>query len=150
MSGSFTNKRWSVPERKREKLERKTALQPNHAQERTGERKAKKKNRGEGEGERARARERGGFLMESDYLFGAIVASLLAVIFLLRSRAKKTRTAGEATGAPKASALEAEAVGDGSSGEGADIIVVGAGVAGSALAYTLAKVRYLFLFCSKS
>lgn len=58
MSGSFPKKRWSVPERKREKLERKTALQPNHAQERTGERKAKKKNRGEGEGERARARER--------------------------------------------------------------------------------------------
>ncbi|XP_078177503.1 squalene monooxygenase SE1-like [Carex rostrata] len=77
--------------------------------------------------------------MESDYLFGAIVASLLAVIFLLRSRVKKTRTAGEATGAPLESALEAEAVGDGSSGEGPDIIVVGAGVAGSALAYTLAK-----------
>jgi squalene monooxygenase len=83
--------------------------------------------------------------MESDYLFGAIVASLLAVIFLFRSRAKKARTANKAVGAPLASILEAEAAEIGSSGEGADIIVVGAGVAGSALAYTLAKVRY-FLF----
>lgn len=79
--------------------------------------------------------------MESDYLFGAIVASLLTVIFLFRSRAKKAKIAVEAAGDPLASTLEAEV--DGSSGEGADIIVVGAGVAGSALAYTLAKVKYV-------
>jgi squalene monooxygenase len=83
--------------------------------------------------------------MGNDYLFGAIVASLLAVILLFRSRAKKTRTADEAAGAPLSSTLEAEAAAIDSFVDGADIIVVGAGVAGSALAYTLAKVRY-FLF----
>ncbi|KAJ1686368.1 hypothetical protein LUZ63_017758 [Rhynchospora breviuscula] len=79
--------------------------------------------------------------MGSDYLFGAILASLLAAILLFRSRSrvKKARIGGEVAGAPLVSTVESTVAGDGCSGEGADIIVVGAGVAGSALAYTLAQ-----------
>ncbi|KAJ3703482.1 hypothetical protein LUZ61_007187 [Rhynchospora tenuis] len=77
--------------------------------------------------------------MGSDYLFGAILASLLAAILLFRSRVKKARIGAEVTGAPPSSTLESNVAGDCGSSEGADIIVVGAGVAGSALAYTLAQ-----------
>ncbi|KAJ4807527.1 Squalene monooxygenase [Rhynchospora pubera] len=75
--------------------------------------------------------------MEIHYLFGVLVVSFLAVTILFRSKAKKMITDNKVASAPVASTALAAPV-DGSP-EGADIIVVGAGVAGSALAYTLAK-----------
>ncbi|KAG0464889.1 hypothetical protein HPP92_019053 [Vanilla planifolia] len=77
--------------------------------------------------------------MLMQYLFGCIIASFLGVLLLLRLRNQKTdeRTNSGATGKIPKSAADGEG-GRGSDGE-ADVIVVGAGVAGSALAYTLGK-----------
>ena len=83
---------------------------------------------------------KGGSMESDNRLVGAIIASLLAVILLRRLLGKKGRSAGTIAGAPLEITLETAAE-DGASDDGADIIVVGAGVAGSALAYTLAKVR---------
>ncbi|KAJ3689984.1 hypothetical protein LUZ61_019148 [Rhynchospora tenuis] len=76
-------------------------------------------------------------MMESHYLFGVLVVSFLAVTLFFRSREKKRIRASKVASNSVTSAALANPP-DGSS-EGADIIIVGAGVAGSALAYSLAK-----------
>ena len=70
------------------------------------------------------------------YIFGCVVASLLGFLLFLRNwknKPGKARIHAVLTLANARSLCSA------------DVIVVGAGVAGSALAYTLGKVRFLFL-----
>lgn len=69
--------------------------------------------------------------MLAECLFGGIVAVLL---WFLLSRKSKERNAG--------SLAEIPDVLDASVDRGTDVIIVGAGVAGSALAYTLGKVGF--------
>lgn len=88
--------------------------------------------------------------MEFQYILGGILASSLAFVFVLYSFAKKRKATStgsssksihvKSNGFAKTSengiySQEAE--------EATDIIIVGAGVAGSALAYTLGKVQSL-------
>ncbi|PKA58795.1 squalene monooxygenase [Apostasia shenzhenica] len=80
-------------------------------------------------------------LMLLRYLFGGVVATVLWFLLVVVSRnKKKNKQPGNAEGL---AAAAVESYG-GLAGDGADIIVVGAGVAGSALAYTLGKVRNVF------
>ncbi|XP_008798906.2 squalene monooxygenase SE1-like [Phoenix dactylifera] len=76
--------------------------------------------------------------MLAEYLFGGVISSLLGLLLLLRLRRakeknKRTRIAGALAKAVEES--RPQAVGDG----GTDVIVVGAGVAGSSIAHTLGK-----------
>lgn len=78
------------------------------------------------------------------YIFGGVVASLFGFLLLRRSRDKK-RNKPVAAGA-SAAILKTACGGEDErrfGDEGVDVIVVGAGVAGSALAYTLGKVRII-------
>nr|AFN61200.1 squalene epoxidase [Chlorophytum borivilianum] len=82
-------------------------------------------------------------LVLDHYLFGGIVASILGLLFLSQlvgGRRKKTKEEGDGEEENGAVCKTTAAV-DGECGTrgGTDVIVVGAGVAGSALAYTLGK-----------
>ncbi|KAG6516820.1 squalene monooxygenase SE1-like isoform X2 [Zingiber officinale] len=76
--------------------------------------------------------------MADQYLLGTIMASIL-MFFLLVGFWGCKRKAHLAPGNRSSCAIRAE-----KGGSGTDVIVVGAGVAGSALAYTLGKVRRAF------
>ncbi|KAH0458958.1 hypothetical protein IEQ34_011772 [Dendrobium chrysotoxum] len=95
--------------------------------------------------ERKRERERGvlrlTMVMQLSYLFGGVVAFLLGFLVLIRSRGEKKNkpaNAGVPVGISKAGG-SGDGGENGSADDGVDVIVVGAGVAGSALAYTLGK-----------
>lgn len=87
------------------------------------------------------------------YLFGGFLVSLLGFSFVLSLLHENKRSKKKKENAAAAIELESsgEKISGGgecrSEGGGADVIIVGAGVAGSALAYTLGKVSFLsFLF----
>ncbi|XP_017972537.1 PREDICTED: squalene monooxygenase [Theobroma cacao] len=67
--------------------------------------------------------------MDCQYLLGAILASVLGLLLLYKKIQKQTFSMSSDNGLPRDSEI----------GRSADIIIVGAGVAGSALAYTLGK-----------
>lgn len=71
------------------------------------------------------------------YMLGAVVASLLGLLFLTISMRKKKSGASSLEAQSTDSVMERS--GNGSTDT--DIVIVGAGVAGAALAYTLGKVR---------
>ncbi|KAL6012865.1 Squalene epoxidase 1 [Asimina triloba] len=83
-------------------------------------------------------------LQPQQYFLGLIAAALLGILFLLsafrgkarKQEKKRTRSGVEAISPDGIPRSESDA---GGSGDSADVIVVGAGVAGSALAYTLGK-----------
>ncbi|KAG1348134.1 squalene monooxygenase [Cocos nucifera] len=76
--------------------------------------------------------------MLAEYLFGGVISSFLGflILLILRSAKEKNKRTSNA-GTPRKTAEESrrQAAGDG----GTDVIVVGAGVAGSSLAHTLGK-----------
>lgn len=88
--------------------------------------------------------------MDYQYILGAILACSLAFVFVLYSLAEKRKATG--TGL-SSSSIHVKSNGCAKTSEngicpqeasgGTDIIIVGAGVAGSALAYTLGKVQRL-------
>lgn len=91
-------------------------------------------------------------VMINQYIFGCFAASLLGFVFLYNLRRKVRRRGGSKAAAGKDESVKtsaaAAAVSGGTqreSGGDPDIIIVGAGVAGAALAYTLGKVGREFL-----
>lgn len=75
------------------------------------------------------------------YYVGGILASVLGVLFLYRLVARKRRRNGNECVKSMGTTRDKESRSVNESGRGDfDVIVVGAGVAGSALAYTLGKV----------
>lgn len=88
------------------------------------------------------------------YALGAIVVSAFALVVAIYSFvAAKKKVAGEARTEAVNCVAAATATATAANGEcrsanaaDADVIIVGAGVAGSALAHTLGKVRQSFLF----
>ena len=83
------------------------------------------------------------------YALGAIVVSVFALFLAIYSFvAAKKKVAGEARTEAVNCVAAAAANGECRSANAADadVIIVGAGVAGSALAHTLGKVRQSFLF----
>lgn len=90
---------------------------------------------------RERERERGippEKAMLAEYLFGGVIASLLGFLLLLGLRsAMEKNTRGRNAGTLSIASEESRPQASGSGGT--DVIVVGAGVAGSALAFTLGK-----------
>lgn len=87
--------------------------------------------------------------MAEHYLFAAIVASILAFLLLAGIRGRKAARGRKRTddGAPFAAGKE-QCDSDADGCGVPDVIVVGAGVAGSALAYTLGKVTPFLPFLS--
>lgn len=83
-------------------------------------------------------------VMIDQYIFGGLVASLfgLALLYKLGRRIRKTKAAH------LDECITREAADGGDLRQAADVIIVGAGVAGAALAYTLGKVMksYVFFF----
>ena len=87
--------------------------------------------------------------MIDQYIFGCFAASLFGFALLYNLRRKIRRNRGsKAAGKDECITTSAAAVAGGlrqESGGEPDIIIVGAGVAGAALAYTLGKVIKEFL-----
>lgn len=88
--------------------------------------------------------------MIDQYIFGCFAASLMGFVLLYNLRRKIRRNRGsKPAGKDECVKTSSAAAAGGSrqeSGGDADIIIVGAGVAGAALAYTLGKVRSFFIF----
>ena len=83
------------------------------------------------------------------YALGAIVVSVFALVVAIYSFvAAKKKVAGEARTEASVNCVAAAAAANGecrsANAADADVIIVGAGVAGSALAHTLGKVRQIF------
>lgn len=81
-------------------------------------------------------------VMIDQYIFGGFIASLFGFVLLYNLRRKTRKTKGSKV-VGKDECINISAAGDGlrkEDGGDADIIIVGAGVAGAALAYTLGKV----------
>lgn len=84
--------------------------------------------------------------MVFQYIVGGVVASLLAFVLLFSVRGKKTtRASMDMTRNGSVKTLENGLCRSEIAGS-TDVIIVGAGVAGAALAYTLGKVMLYFLF----
>lgn len=86
---------------------------------------------------------------QQQYLFGGIIASLLGLFFvlsLLHEKKRKKKKNENASSIEFQSSSEKISGGGEcrSDGSATDVIIVGAGVAGSALAYTLGKVIIVF------
>ncbi|KAK4767705.1 hypothetical protein SAY87_002846 [Trapa incisa] len=77
--------------------------------------------------------------MAHHYALGLIFASLLALFALFRLLAKRKREGGSTAGSECVKSAITRDWDSGSADSNADVIIVGAGVAGSALAYTLGK-----------
>ena len=84
-------------------------------------------------------------VMIDQYIFGCFAASLFGFALLYNLRRKIRRDVAGKDGCIKTSAAVAERMRQESGGD-PDIIIVGAGVAGAALAYTLGKVGEYFNF----
>ncbi|OMO56315.1 Aromatic-ring hydroxylase-like protein [Corchorus olitorius] len=81
--------------------------------------------------------------MVYQYLVGGILASLLGLVWLLRKIQNQARFCSKKIHQEKSSITsDNELPHDSELNESADIIIVGAGVAGSALAYTLGKSKH--------
>lgn len=88
-------------------------------------------------------------VMIDQYILGCFAASLLGFVLLYNMRRKIRRNRGSKPAGKDECVKTSSAAAGGSrqvSGGDADIIIVGAGVAGAALAYTLGKVRSFFYF----
>lgn len=79
--------------------------------------------------------------MADQYALGWILASLLALIALFRVVAKGKREGGSSARIECVKSAVTSGWDSGSADSNADVVIVGAGVAGSALAYTLGKVN---------
>ncbi|XP_043816702.1 squalene monooxygenase SE1-like [Manihot esculenta] len=77
--------------------------------------------------------------MESEYLMGGIMASLLGFVLLYRLTAKKKATTSRGVARYEKLESSENGIDQAEKDEKPDVIIVGAGVAGSALAYTLGK-----------
>lgn len=71
-----------------------------------------------------------------EYFFGAVIVSLLGLLVLLRSR-EKNKIGNAGAPSKRIHLTDADTEDHDSAERGYDVIIVGAGVAGSALAYTL-------------
>jgi hypothetical protein len=82
--------------------------------------------------------------------FASLFGFLLLYTLRCNNNSNKTKT--KKNNFPQESAKETFADGECSpvNGSGTDVIIVGAGVVGSALAYTLGKVRFFFFFPKKN
>ncbi|ONK76062.1 uncharacterized protein A4U43_C03F23490, partial [Asparagus officinalis] len=80
-------------------------------------------------------------MLLNQYLFGGIVASILGFLLLSQffRRGKKNKVNNEEKMAGEVVEMTSSRDGDCGSRDGPDVVVVGAGVAGSALAYALGK-----------
>ncbi|XP_043817209.1 squalene epoxidase 3 isoform X2 [Manihot esculenta] len=86
--------------------------------------------------------------MESEYLMGRIMASLLGFVLLYRLTANKKATTSRGVARYEKLESSENGIDQAEKDKKPDVIIVGAGVAGSALAYTLGKVTlsvYYFL-----
>ncbi|XP_043816633.1 squalene monooxygenase SE1-like [Manihot esculenta] len=77
--------------------------------------------------------------MESEYLMGRIMASLLGFVLLYRITAKKKATTSRGVARYEKLESSENGIDQAEKDNKPDVIIVGAGVAGSALAYTLGK-----------
>lgn len=86
--------------------------------------------------------------MDYQYLLGLFLASSLVLAFLVASKfvGKSKHNKSSSTSSPSYLHVQMKGLAESKDvevEEGTDIIIVGAGVAGSALAYTLGKVRII-------
>ncbi|KAG8645754.1 hypothetical protein MANES_10G088716v8 [Manihot esculenta] len=77
--------------------------------------------------------------MESEYLMGGIMASLLGFVLLYRITAQKKATTSRGVARYEKLESSENGIDQAEKDNKPDVIIVGAGVAGSALAYTLGK-----------
>ncbi|KAJ9159319.1 hypothetical protein P3X46_024830 [Hevea brasiliensis] len=77
--------------------------------------------------------------MEYLYVLGGIIASVYSFVLLYRSTGKKKTTASREVGRDQRLQGDENGINEAEKAMNPDVIIVGAGVAGSALAYTLGK-----------
>lgn len=81
--------------------------------------------------------------MEFQYIIGLLVSASGFMYFMYSSRVKRSSKKASTNEAPNNTNIKASSSTNVNHNAGSsDVIIVGAGVAGSALAYTLGKVRF--------
>ncbi|KAL3843821.1 hypothetical protein ACJIZ3_001224 [Penstemon smallii] len=92
-------------------------------------------------------------MMIDQYILGSFVASLFGFVLLYKLRRKIKKPKSNSKIGNKNECINGSAADGGSQADSAgevDVIIVGAGVAGAALAYTLGKITLIYLIGSRS